>query len=142
MGCHFFLQGIFLTQELKLHLLLWQVDSLLCFSSTQHRRALQFIFDKIGQWLETAMLLSPRFCWWPHEAISQLMLLGVSQAVAVQWMESSWRLQEDLGRLGTAPLQAASGFIFSMWPPPALSTASWDSQKPKSRADKSSDAWV
>ena len=103
---------------------------------------LQFILDKIGQWLETALLLSRRFCQWPHEAISQLMLLGVSQAVAVRWMESSWRLQQNLGRLDAAPLQAASGFIFSVWPPPALSTASWDSQKPKSRADKSSDAWV
>ena len=27
-GCHFLLQGIFLTQGLKLHLLHWQVDSL------------------------------------------------------------------------------------------------------------------
>ena len=37
------------------------------------------------------------------------MLLGVSQAVAVQWMESSWRLQEDLGRLGTAPPKLPQG---------------------------------
>ena len=29
MGCHFFLQGIFLTQELNLGLLHWQADSLL-----------------------------------------------------------------------------------------------------------------
>ena len=27
-GCHFLLQGIFLTQGMKLHLLHWQVDSL------------------------------------------------------------------------------------------------------------------
>ena len=29
MGCHFFLQGIFLTQELDLRLLHWQAGSLL-----------------------------------------------------------------------------------------------------------------
>ena len=38
-GCHYLLQGIFLTQELNLHLLLWQADPL----PLSHQRGLVVI---------------------------------------------------------------------------------------------------
>ena len=92
-ACHFFLQGIFLTQGSKLqllHLLHWQADSLPLSNLVRPK---QYPFDYISGFCgpKLGQSLAGQFCMWPPWCSSVSGSAGGSKMASFKWESCGFR---------------------------------------------------
>ena len=98
-GCHYFFQGVFLTQDLNPHLLHWHVDSLpLSFPTF-----FQFKPEFCTKELMISAIVNSRFCFcWLYRASSSLAAKNIMNLILVLTIWWCPCVESSLGLLGQA----------------------------------------